>query len=688
MSEEESTGVAERTAPRQTQPTRLGTGHDVSEAQDVNPLTATADGRPTPDTPSMMGARIPQDDLSGTLISERYRVEECLGSGGMGTVWRAEHVLMKKVVAIKVLHPEVIGHGEAVERFRREAQTAAQIEHPNVCLATDFGEMERGGFFLVMEYLEGQTLAELLEQEGRLPPDRALRIIDQILAALAQAHKLGVVHRDLKPENVMLIERDATTDFVKIMDFGIARVQMDGDEEDARLTQAGRIYGTPMYMSPEQASGATDIDPRADLYSLGVMLFEMLSGTLPFMDKSIARILAMHITTPAPDLHEVVPDAHLPRRLTRLVASLLAKEPDGRPASADDVRAEIARIDLRTDTPPAIFAGALQASTRSDGIEDEQPPGAFSPLRGQLEQLREFMRDQLRTAPLRTTVLITATITTLVIGLVGWVWLATRTSAATDPGEMSLEARAETTQSLAQKRQDLLEKVGARDAVSALALGNATQALSLLEPVIANHDPNPHLFFMRARAHAIDDNWPRALLDYQMALQLEPDYRAVDRLVEDVYERFAAGDDAELLLATNILVEHLPPAETNRRLAEIARTANALATRRRAYNVLEEHGRLEQLEPWDRASIGLRFANGCSEHRQYIEELVAAKDPRGLEVLRYFDKRPRTGCGTFRRSDCLGCIRSDLKDAIKTLSALEPAAADAPAEAAPDAQNP
>ncbi|MFU8805633.1 MAG: serine/threonine protein kinase, partial [Bradymonadaceae bacterium] len=214
------------------------------------------------------------------LISERYQLEKCLGEGGMGVVYRARHVLMKKTVALKVLHPEFTRNDEVVARFKREAQAAANIEHPNICLATDFGQTDEGLFYLVMEHLEGETLQSTIETLGKLTPRLTIHIGKQICAALAQAHQTGVVHRDLKPENIMLVERDDDQYFVKIMDFGIARVRMDEEHDNktpARLTKAGMVYGTPHYMSPEQVVGG-DIDSRADLYALGVVLFEMVTG--------------------------------------------------------------------------------------------------------------------------------------------------------------------------------------------------------------------------------------------------------------------------------------------------------------------------------------------------------------------------------------------------------------------------
>ncbi|MEO6418370.1 MAG: serine/threonine-protein kinase, partial [Polyangiaceae bacterium] len=227
--------------------------------------------------------------LIGTTLSGRYKIEKLLGEGGMGAVYQAEHTHMRKRLAVKVLHPEMSRLPEVVARFEREAMAAAHIDHPNVATATDFGKLEDGSFFLVLEFVEGESLRDVIAV-GRLETGRALRILRQIAAALQRAHALGIVHRDLKPENVMLVNREGEPDFVKVLDFGIAKVQIGeltaGNVKESGpgqplLTQAGMVYGTPEYMAPEQALGQP-VDPRADIYSLGIIGYEMLAGVRPF----------------------------------------------------------------------------------------------------------------------------------------------------------------------------------------------------------------------------------------------------------------------------------------------------------------------------------------------------------------------------------------------------------------------
>jgi serine/threonine-protein kinase len=274
--------------------------------------------------------------LVGSTISDRYKIERLLGEGGMGAVYQVEHVLMRKRMAIKVLHPEMTRLPEVVARFEREAMAAAHIEHPNVVAATDFGKLEDGSFFLALEYVEGKSLREVIAG-GRLDLGRALHIARQIASALSRAHQLKIVHRDLKPENVMLVERDGDPDFVKVLDFGIAKVQIGeltaGDVEKSEkagpsqpmLTQAGMVYGTPEYMAPEQALGQP-VDARADMYALGIIMYEMLCGRRPFDAESKVALLGMQVTQPMPPMRTKAPDANIPPDVEDLVKRLLAKE--------------------------------------------------------------------------------------------------------------------------------------------------------------------------------------------------------------------------------------------------------------------------------------------------------------------------------------------------------------------------
>jgi hypothetical protein len=311
----------------------------------------------------------------GTVVADRYRVAALLGEGGMGTVYLAEHVHMRKRVALKVLLPEFSRAPEIVARFEREAIAAGSIGHPNVAAATDFGRLHDGAFFLVLELIDGRQLRTLLD-EGRIEPGRALRILRGIVAGVAAAHAKGIVHRDLKPENVMLVERDGDPDFVKVLDFGIAKLDaieggvvsgVNGVGAAAALTKVGMIIGTPDYMAPEQALGQA-IDGRTDLYTVGVMMFELLTGERPFTGGA-ATVLRQHVVCDAPPLPEAVL-ASLDPRIGGIVARLLAKAPAARPASATELlvaldecmRAAPRELSLPSASQGAVVAAAIPSS--------------------------------------------------------------------------------------------------------------------------------------------------------------------------------------------------------------------------------------------------------------------------------------------------------------------------------------
>jgi serine/threonine-protein kinase len=278
------------------------------------------------------------DSLSvGDVVAERYRIDGVLGEGGMGIVYRAEHLHLHKAHALKVLLPGWSSMPEVVARFEREAVAAGNIQSPHVAAATDFGRLPNGSFFLVMEYVNGRTLRAVLDA-GPLEPARALHVLRGIVLALRAAHGRGVVHRDLKPENVMLVERDGSPDFAKVLDFGIAKVDGFGADTPgglaAPLTRVGAVMGTPDYMSPEQALGQP-VDERSDLYSAGVILFEMLAGRPPFEGGPVT-VLQQHVTAEVPELPLAV-TAGLDPRIAAVVRRLLAKAPENRFVDATEL---------------------------------------------------------------------------------------------------------------------------------------------------------------------------------------------------------------------------------------------------------------------------------------------------------------------------------------------------------------
>jgi serine/threonine protein kinase len=307
--------------------------------------------------------------LVGTVLAERYRVDRFLGSGGMGAVYLGEHVLMRKTVALKVLHREMTGHGEVVARFEREAVAAGRIDHPNVAAASDFGRLDDGSFYLVLEYVDGRSLASLVD-EGPIPLIRALGIAEQVASALVAAHEAGIVHRDLKPDNVMLVLSPDGNDHVKVLDFGIAKVDAGEDTERAgrQLTRIGAVMGTVGYMAPEQALGQA-VDHRADLYAFGVLLHEMVSGSRPFVAEELSQIVAKQLTDKPPPL----PDG-TPRELSELIGRLLQMKPSDRPESAVEVKAAISGLRASFSQAMAPLEGpavtTIDAPPRESGTSD------------------------------------------------------------------------------------------------------------------------------------------------------------------------------------------------------------------------------------------------------------------------------------------------------------------------------
>jgi serine/threonine protein kinase/tetratricopeptide (TPR) repeat protein len=276
-------------------------------------------------------------ELLGSVVDGRYRLEATLGRGGMGLVFRATHIGLRRQVAVKILHPSLAASPDVRSRFEREALAVGKVDHPN-CVATyDVGRLPDGSLYLAMELLEGRSLADVLEQEGQLAPGRALHILAHILRGLSGIHNAGLIHRDIKPENIFLIHQGNDMDFAKILDFGIAK-PMAGELSDdgVRLTQAGMAFGTPIYMAPEQALG-NKMDGRSDLYAAAVMGYEMLCGQPPFYSDDKLEVMSMHTAKAVPPMRSrmIRGGRPVPSSIERLIIKGLTKKPADRYANAE-----------------------------------------------------------------------------------------------------------------------------------------------------------------------------------------------------------------------------------------------------------------------------------------------------------------------------------------------------------------
>lgn len=309
----------------------------------------------------MNGARAPSGLAAGVVLADRYRVLHKLGEGALGAVYLAEHIQIGRRDALKVLHETFASDPEAIARFLRGARNLSAVRHPNICTIYDFTETQQGVRFLAMEYVDGSTLKEVLHQEGRLPADRSVAIAAQIADALQAAHEVGVVHRDLKPSNIMLVPGRGGGDVVKVVDFDIAKGTEGGEE----VTRLGFVVGTPEYMSPEQLTGEP-LDGRSDLYSLGLVLFRMLTGVLPFRAEGPQDLMLARLTSSPMQLNEALPDANFSDGLQRALNRALQRKPADRHADT----AEVAR-QLRTES--SMRSTSFLSPTRSTGTLDVPP---------------------------------------------------------------------------------------------------------------------------------------------------------------------------------------------------------------------------------------------------------------------------------------------------------------------------
>jgi len=261
----------------------------------------------------------------GSILDGKYEIQRLVGEGGMGSVYEAKHLLIGRRLAIKFLHPQYASSPEVTTRFHREAQAAAKIGHENIIEVTDMGTADDGSPYIVMEYLEGVDAKVLIESEGILPFKRAAHIMVQALSALHAAHQVGIIHRDLKPENVFLIEKGLNPDYVKLLDFGISKFRALETDGVKGLTQTGTVLGTPHYMSPEQARGEQDLTIRSDIYAMGVILYQMLTGHLPFDAPNYNALLIKILTEEPVPPEELNPE--LPQELVDTIKTAMARDP-------------------------------------------------------------------------------------------------------------------------------------------------------------------------------------------------------------------------------------------------------------------------------------------------------------------------------------------------------------------------
>jgi len=580
----------------------------------------------------------------------------------MGAVYRAEHVHMRKAVAVKVLHKEMTAFPEVVARFEREAVAAGRIEHPHVVSASDFGQLEDGSFYLVLEFIEGQSLAKLVSRVGALPPLRALRITRQIVEALQAAHGVGIVHRDLKPDNVMLVEKDDDPDFVKVLDFGIAKIKVEETVEQPALTQIGTVFGTPEYMSPEQARGEL-VDARADLYTVGVILFEMLAGVSPFKDDDLVVVLTRHLTAEPPPL-----PASVDPLIRDLVLRLMRKNRDERVQTPAEL---IERIDvlLEASASAAGFAGIPASGVMRAGVAGRSSPElgvtsvvdsvqGFAPT--VLGETTPFAlaRNGLAEALLKRQILLgnrslplwqlgagalisVLGIATLIV--IGSLLFSRKHEAATVKDDASNSSVAKDSQ-----LSQLILRAEMGDQTALAELGARP------EPMRGENE-----WLALGRGYAKLAHFSASLSAYQKGVLAKPELARDPKLLADV--RRAALDaqtsEAALKFAASALGaggvdlvydiwDSSKPVPARAALTKLART------------YLDDDAVRAKASPALRILLELGKAQkeGCASVKRWLGRVANEGDARVVPALKRFDDR--RGCGFLGLNDCYSCLRA------------------------------
>ncbi|MEB2311333.1 MAG: protein kinase [Sorangiineae bacterium] len=614
-----------------------GRDGDVERAPTEPALVEGDPGDSAPDRPSSRPSREPS--LLGTVIADRYRVTGVVGRGGMGVVYRGEHVLMHRPVAIKVLHRELGWLPEIAARFEREAIAAGRIEHPHVASAIDFGRLDDASFYLVLEFVQGQSVADLLDN-GAVPQARAARIAAQIADALSAAHQAGIVHRDLKPENIMLVERPGEGDFVKVLDFGIAKVTMDEQPEgSALLTRRGMVFGTPQYMAPEQAAGE-EVDHRCDLYTVGLMLYEMLVGQPPFQDEDVGKVLTLQMNEPPPPLPDTVDPG-----LAGIVMKLLEKDPKDRLQTAAEVRGLLEDV-LQRLSPREMFSSISIVSDALRSSPDTTRPGVLDAAGASAAPAaRPPARGGLRAA------LILAALG--VGGVVLWAYgvgprapvreAAAPAAPATQPSAASLADPAELAPVIARA------STGDTDAVAELEARPAASRSVAVWVALA-----------RGR---MELGHPKLALEaYVRALDLDPSLANDMTLLRHVRRAATSDESAEEALrvasrrlgssGADILYDVWVATKAKTTITQLAKQLVTSADER------------AKITPALAIALDLRQAESCEDFKRLLPRVTLSGDTRSLRVLQ--PMMAKTGCGASKKEDCFPCMRGDgaLADAV------------------------
>ena len=583
-------------------------------------------------------------------MDSRYRITGVLGSGGMGCVYLAEHVSIQRPLALKLLHPDVGEIDEVTKRFEREAFAIGRVDHPNCVNVSDFGKLDDGTFYMVLELLDGVLLSDLLDRHTRVGWARALHIGRHVLSALDYAHGAGIIHRDVKPENVILVEQDGDPDFAKILDFGIAKLHDDGKPDtdtapmnnDAKLTQHGVTIGTPTYIAPEQAY-AQPIDGRADLYSLSVMLYEMITGVPPFDADDVGTLLRMHVSAAVPRFSEVAPGVEVPEAVEALIRHGLEKKADARITSA---KAYIDRIDEIVPVDDGGDSGLREIPS----IVVEGFRGTIGPAVARAVTQKKSPKQ------------IVAAVLVL-IGIMGALAIVFGSKSLDYlPDEPLLPLGQATHGPEAAAAAEMLSQGRPKDAASYL-MGHGKEVRD-----------EPYAQMVLGHAQASAQRSIQALIAYEKAISLQPKL-VKDKLmrtnIELMLDKKAPGVVDAALDFLGVLVSETGDWTAADQLVDLASSSKTPRRRHKAMSVADEVGLSDRVDRLGSYLLDLEHGESCPVRKDAVAKLRALGDKKAIPPLRKSRRRPRTEGGIIKRKvNTNACLRTDAAEAIRYLQSL------------------